>query len=487
MCYRPLHIKNGMCHYDAKTQPFYFDVPCGKCADCQRDKQTEWYVRSFYHWQDCVSKRGMGFFYTLTYNDENLPYYHGIPCFSYDDIKLFIKRLKERLRTKYKLNLTYLICSEYGHLRQRPHYHVDFFIDGQIMPWTFYNQVNEAWQKGFVYAGQNGGVISSSAGLLYVTKYVTKDSSFSERDKQLHDILYKEYSDFYDAWYLLNGDASCPSNFDELFKNHRKYTDRKELIDWYNEFQRRFHRMCTLKISSTYFGYSMLNRKDMIDSQSDTIMLPYGSKYVPVPLPRYALRYLYYDRIANDKDGKKNRFILSEIGKQHYLDTLDFRIDKRAAKMRDFFKNTRLTDYQFTKLDTHFKFNSNKEFSEFLRNLDVNFRHLAIYNLVYRNRFFIKDIDYFTDYKQYVSDLYSILENKNNPPIASLSSLEVNYINNHLFNFYPPFFVYEQLSMLYSQMVSFISEESAMFREQQRERERKLREYLDITKLKISA
>ena len=488
MCYRPLHIKNNSRHYDPRTMPLYFECPCGKCDDCKRDRQSEWFVRSFYEWQHIKSLGGCGFFYTLTYNDDNLPHYNGIPCFSYEDIQLFIKRLRENLERKYNIHLhSYLVSSENGELYQRPHYHVNFYLDKQLMPWSFFNLVDNAWQKGFVYAGSDGGLIKSPSALLYVTKYITKDSSFASRDKELYACLKDDYSIAYKDWLQFSSDfETAPETFDELIKLRSAFINNKPIISWYNDFRRHYRNITTFKTSSLKFGYSAIDCAP-IDFQHDKILVPIGKQYQYVPLPRYLIRHLYFDRVPNEIDGKKNKFVLNVRGKQHYLDTLDMRINDRANEYRDFFKSTRLTDYQFKSLDTHFVFNGNKDFCLFLDNLDIDYRRLAIYSLIYRNRFSLSThYDYWNEYKDYVSDLFSVCEDKLNSPLCCYDTRDVNYINNNLFNFKPEFFIYEQLSLLYSQMVQIIRQERALFNAQKRETERKLRDIIKSSNLKIA-
>lgn len=489
MCYRPLHLKNNSRHYCARTMPLYFDCPCGKCEDCKRDRQNEWFIRSFYEWKNVTAKGGIGFFYTLTYNDENLPRYRGIPCFSYDDVKCFIKRLRENLERKYHVHLvSYLLSSENGELLQRPHYHVNFYLDKQLMPWTFFNLVNSAWNKGFVYAGTDGGIIKSPAALLYVTKYITKDSSFASKDKEIYASLKDDFSRAYDEWRVFDrpSDLDCPETFDELIRLRSAYINNEPVISWYNGFRSHYLHITTFKTSSTKFGYDGINFAPL-DLKNDKICVPQGSQYVYLPLPRYYKRLLYFDRVPNDTDGKKNKFVLNAVGKQHVLDTIDDKIEQRALEYKNFFSTTRLTDFQYQSIDTHFNFGGNKDMRLFLDNLDVDYKKLAIYSVVYRNRFSLGvHYDYFTQYKDYISELFSLCEDKNNPPLCTYSTKDVNYINNNLFNFKPEFFIYDQLCMLYSQMVCLIRKERAMFNAQKRVNERKLRDLVKMSNLKVA-
>ena len=95
MCYRPVKISNPSRHY-RHDMPRYLYVPCGHCADCLRNKKTEWFFRSMVEYQATISKGGCALFVTLTYSNENLPVFtlpDGTVCqgFSKRHIHNFVK------------------------------------------------------------------------------------------------------------------------------------------------------------------------------------------------------------------------------------------------------------------------------------------------------------------------------------------------------------------------------------------------------------
>lgn len=468
--------------------PLYFSCPCGKCEECKRDRQNEWFVRSFYEWEMVRHKGGCGFFYTLTFDDEHLPRYNGIPCFDRKLVVDFIKRLKERLSRKYGVDCTYLLSCEFGELYKRPHIHGEFFVTRQLLPWSFFKEVQEAWQQGFVYAGTDGGLLTSCAGILYVTKYITKDFSYTNVDKHLYMSIKDDYSKMYSSWFENEGvELNAPETFDLLIKEHNLWTGKKEVSSWYNAFMKEYRDHSPFNVSSLKFGYDMINRKSRLNLVEDEVLVPFGRQWIWMPLPRYAIRNLYFDRVRNERDGKKNKFVLNVVGKQHFLDTLDKKIDERALAFKNFFEHTRLTDYQFTLLDSHFNFIGNKDLRFFLDNLKCDFRRLAIYALVYRNRFSLgtEDYDYWHEYKTYLSDLFQICENKSNTPLAEWSTKAINHINDNLFNFHPQFQMYEQIYLLYTQMVGIIRKEQAEARFLKYQTERKLRDVLKMSNLNL--
>ena len=61
MCYSPITIK---------TPQGYKQVPCGRCLECLRKKQSDWSNRMF---EELKSKKGKAVFFTLTYDDKSVP------------------------------------------------------------------------------------------------------------------------------------------------------------------------------------------------------------------------------------------------------------------------------------------------------------------------------------------------------------------------------------------------------------------------------
>lgn len=136
-------------------------VRCGHCVYCKMAKSREWALRlemESQYWKDLC-------FVTLTYNNENLPYYivdkeliqdapgfgrldvsddFYFPSLAYDDLTLFIKRLRKCLDHKIR----YYAVGEYGTKRGRPHWHILFF--GLSGTGEVGRLIREKWDKGFV-------------------------------------------------------------------------------------------------------------------------------------------------------------------------------------------------------------------------------------------------------------------------------------------------------------------------------------------------
>ena len=76
MCYSPISIINP-CKYVSVNHRdrFLIQVPCGKCAECQKSKSLEWNYRTYYEFIRTFEESPSNFVYfdTLTYDDEHLP------------------------------------------------------------------------------------------------------------------------------------------------------------------------------------------------------------------------------------------------------------------------------------------------------------------------------------------------------------------------------------------------------------------------------
>lgn len=225
MCLKPITIRNPTrAVYRHGGQQLLMQVPCGKCAECVKSKRIEWYFRSYEQINNTLKHGGYVLFDTLTYNNANLPKISKLidcekyeikdfSCFSHADFKGFLKRLRRQLEYHCgNSSFKYFLTSEYGvneRFTHRPHYHIMFFIESGVHPYTFSKLISKCWQKGrtdglpyqsrryvahHVY-GYNLGygmntdfnVISSLCN--YVAKYITKSSTFQKRIEKRIDVL----------------------------------------------------------------------------------------------------------------------------------------------------------------------------------------------------------------------------------------------------------------------------------------------------------
>lgn len=489
MCLHPITITNNANHFNEKTMPLSYTVPCGQCEECMKARRTEWFVRAFYQWQECKANGGMTFFYTLTFDEQNVPKYHGIRCFDRDLIQRFAKRFKMRLLRKFGVKLTYIITSEYGELFQRPHHHALFYIDKPMNCVAFHNELEQAWTYGFIKAGDNFGIVQNSNGILYVVKYVTKDQTFKNKEQQLYNIMYSDWSRRYNEW-RRDAKHTYPTTFNQLLAHRNQWCGNPEVAEWYRSFYREYHRRAPFNAHSTGFGACLATDKYMkdphfMDVSRDVIRIPNGRDYQEVPLPRYLQRKFYYD-LAEDDNGKPTRFVLNEKGKAHFIETLDARIEKRTQKMKEIF-SARLTDWQLHELQKNslLRFQTRHDYEYFLENLaDVDFRRLAIYSLVYRNRYQMdeKEYDLWNDYKQYLADVFAEVEDITSRPLRSYTKTQIIKLHNNTYNWHEDCEPYEYLFDFYTRTKQLIDAEKNALHQ---EKETKVRALRDLAKMKL--
>lgn len=164
ICPNPILVRRGT------PQEMY--VPCGKCYYCLQNYRNMWITRlkaENLHATD-------GLFVTLTYDDQHLPVEAYVDTYTgevlykqYPNKKGFQKFLK-RLRKNFPFR--YFAVPEYGDSTGRVHWHVLFFFDFLVDIHT-YDVIDNTWQDGsIIYYGT-----IEDASIVYVTKYVLKDTS----------------------------------------------------------------------------------------------------------------------------------------------------------------------------------------------------------------------------------------------------------------------------------------------------------------------
>ena len=229
MCLKPIKVRNPTKKYDLKGgQPLLLEVPCGRCAECKKNKRLEWYFRAYHQCQDTINTGGYVYFDTLTYSDENVPHLsHFVDitqmkdcadfmCFNNVHWRNFLKNMRRQLHFHFKgCTFKYFLTSEYGtdeRYTHRPHYHILFFIKGPIHPFDFSKLVSKCWNYGrtdglpfhtqayvaeHVYGynlefAQNGTPFEICTKVCnYVSKYVTKDSKFQKEIDNRIELLKK--------------------------------------------------------------------------------------------------------------------------------------------------------------------------------------------------------------------------------------------------------------------------------------------------------
>ena len=165
MCYSPLRIENNSRQFDLRKDKTVLSVPCGKCGECRQKRQDEVTARLYYQFLDTektvvpgfhyespdgkveINEHGYVYFETFTYNEEQVPWCHGIRCFNPEHYRYFMVNLRNDLKREGypKGSIKVYWCSEYGGNTYRPHYHALFFVTCAITPEHFEELLQRNW------------------------------------------------------------------------------------------------------------------------------------------------------------------------------------------------------------------------------------------------------------------------------------------------------------------------------------------------------
>lgn len=229
---QPITFVNKTNYFNPDLSKSRITVSSPSSYNFRYNKQKNYYVRLYWEFRNCVDHCGQVFYYTLTYNDNSLPKFEGIPCFDYKDLEYFFSGgFRKILLRKYGSTLKYFVGAELGEgkgkrgMDSNPHYHVLFFIYDahsskypyiKITPLKLRSIIRYYWQGfdqdfdgykdfrsaryGICKEGENVGLVKDFRAVSYVCKYVTKDLSIIQAEKRLKKILfYKYYPDLYQS------------------------------------------------------------------------------------------------------------------------------------------------------------------------------------------------------------------------------------------------------------------------------------------------
>lgn len=198
----------------------YCYVPCGKCADCRKKMQNSWKFRMNSEFLHLKNQGWNVAFCTLTYSEEKLPHlpeevfmdpseYKEIPCFSKADVRTWIDSVRHYCKRHYRFvdgnNIRYFICSEYGEMSHRPHYHALLAWPNTVDYETMHKICQDRWIKNGLFFPQNylgdaannclsfEVVGDASKVLSYCSKYVCKDLAFLDETQDIRFYNMKDY------------------------------------------------------------------------------------------------------------------------------------------------------------------------------------------------------------------------------------------------------------------------------------------------------
>jgi hypothetical protein len=296
MCYSPITIINPSKYINVKYKDrFLLQVPCGKCAECQKRKSSEWNYRTYFEFIHTheANENAFVYFDTLTYDDEHLPHMDEIhidlphiPCFRSKDLTDFFKRLRTNLSRKFGIDkdaFSYFVCSEYGSLKGRPHYHLLLFMRKPINYFALSKLISSTW-----YLGRTDGIPYKSAfyverhnviknarlgDVLACAKYVTK---YVEKDCKLQDVIDKR---------IKNAELVLGNVEKNGSVKYRKLVTK--LASEVNQFH----------LQSLHYGELSLRDIDINELiKSGCVVMPSHEIVSYLPVPMYCLRKMFYEK-----------------------------------------------------------------------------------------------------------------------------------------------------------------------------------------------
>lgn len=363
MCLKPIHIVNRSRSFVRGFSSPELVVPCGHCSECRKAQQGDWFVRAYYEYERCKDK-GANWFLTLTYNDENLPYWHDsdrnftTPCFNPDHFKSFRSKLRVYLKREgydcAGLNtIRYIYCCEYGGKRGRPHIHCSLYVPFHVPASVMHRLINKAWIYGFAMYSKKGMIAQSVRASRYVMKYISKDMS----------------------WYKCNRVTEYENDLRHEI-SMEKDSEYKQLL---KQKLKDFRRCCPRHFQSMGFGIDgvghMTDSNLLNDSISSCDLGVRDGKQWSYRVPQYYKRKLMYDCV----DGC---YFLNDYGKSILSQRFDTVVRNNMNKFLPYFQDVRLhlsSVVRPEKLDSVVG-----SLSDLVSGL--NLKTLSVYELIYRGK-----------------------------------------------------------------------------------------------------
>lgn len=372
MCLFPRKIKTPFNAINVNGgQPLLMEVPCNKCAECKKAARLLWHFRTFHEALACTNAGGFVLYDTLTYSDEYLPHLsdyidlkdtgiNDFSCFNHQHYRDFFKRLRRKIEYHNKgVTLRYFLTTEYGtddRYTHRPHLHLLIFCYTNGVPFNsriLSKYISECWTYGrtdgipykpIAYVREN--TFQKTAELdykpylrvcNYVSKYITKDSTFSEQIEKRKLLINKHI------------------------------TDKEEVKKLYRNIDM-FHRQ------SQGFGINYLetlsaDEKNFILNNGACRIVDGKKVTLTIPLPLYYKRKLFFKAVNYKHNGeKKTKWIPTPAGCEYIENQYIKNINKQTKQLKDAIINLpNIEQYRIKQL---------------LAGRELF--HLAIYNLFYK-------------------------------------------------------------------------------------------------------
>lgn len=272
MCTAPILVRNKKyvtLTHEIRTS--YLKVPCGQCDECLRKRAKDLFIRARFETEKAFAVGGCGFMCTLTYDNDNLPWFdfgnRRYMVFSKRDVQKFIKRLRMKLDRFFRKNFgcdapdfKYLVTSEFGTdptRTQRPHYHLIILfyklISLYVFRLCFQQSLNCPKGRSFGRVFQCDPLDISRGGVRYTSKYILKDVTYNNQNNAIRNMV-KFYTDKVSS---AHGIIFNPKNENDEFQNKciRSSKAYKKDID---KYVRPFRDMLQFYMCSNDFGCSAI-------------------------------------------------------------------------------------------------------------------------------------------------------------------------------------------------------------------------------------
>jgi len=261
------------------TKEANYDVPCGKCPVCIKNRVNGWVFRCMQEDKRSIASH----FITLTYDTRHVPISpNGFMTLSPKvfpilkngkrgktktcDLTKFFKRLR-KLQPKVKLK--YYAVGEYGGQTERPHYHAIVF---NVTDEEFFVK---AWDKGIVHVGSvTGDSVGYTAGYINKGSIVPKhkmDDRVKEFSVMSNDIgsnyLTKQIIAYHRAdlsrnYVTLDGGVKVPlpkyyrdKIYDEVEREQQRFLIMESVAENEKQLEKEFNRKFGHRSDMDFFEY----------------------------------------------------------------------------------------------------------------------------------------------------------------------------------------------------------------------------------------
>lgn len=350
MCISPIKIKSPKLKAGTFIQgvdPCELVVPCGHCPECAKKRVRDLAFRAYHEYLDTEIHHGFTLWNTLTYSPQTIPSMQGFYFFRKKDVQKFLKRLRINLQRYHTstVNFKYLVVAEYGENYRRPHYHIIFFVVGNIEPAIFDKFVKLSWcyldERKKDSEGRFKSIVRLSIGR-------TDQSDVSQR------LLTSIEAIHYVCKYIFKGSETwktiCYYPFSYMYKYFMDYIESKELDkqdiqDWqirpaWSTLQHYDERFKEIQIFPFYLQSKNLGMAFLetccYDDLFDTFNLPNAKSplgFVPCTIPNYYIRKVFYDY---DKETKRYKINSLGIEYKKHMNNKTFHDYLHSAEMADY-------------------------------------------------------------------------------------------------------------------------------------------------------